>query len=457
MTGWDWANQVSKWVAYDFDAIVGHSEKHLAKLTNEELENVRREACEIDWVTIRKSASGKGLHLYVLLDDVPTENHNEHAALARAILGKMSALAGFDFQSRVDICGGNMWIWHRKGKGTDGFQCIKQGKILTQIPPNWRDHVQVITRKRRKNLPHDINPTVDDLSSQNPNIPLDEDHKKLVQYLKEIDALWWWDQDHHMLITHTFHLQQAYEELSFKGYFKTDSKGTEKGTDHNCFLFPMHKGAWSVRRYSLGVQEHHSWQQDSAGWTRCYLNRDCDLGTAARAYGGIEDESGAFIFRTAEMAIQAAQLLGVHIAIGAAQQQRPSSLKVHRDGRLVIKILHEPHDKADEMELWQVRKKEWVRIYGARLSNISEPEVGNYDHLVRHLVTTSDEDYGWLINSDKSWRTEPLTHVRAALGSIGLNGKEITGIIGGSIFKCWKLVNKPFQPEYPGDREWNQE
>src|SRR3954465_3575359 len=28
MTGWCWTDKVSKWVAFDFDAITGHSEKH---------------------------------------------------------------------------------------------------------------------------------------------------------------------------------------------------------------------------------------------------------------------------------------------------------------------------------------------------------------------------------------------------------------------------------------------
>jgi len=28
--------------------------------------------------------------------------------------------------------------------------------------------------------------------------------------------------------------------------------------------------------------------------------------------------------------------------------------------------------------------------------------------------------------------------------------------MGSCVFKPWKIVNKPFQPEYPGDREWNR-
>lgn len=458
MTGWNWAKRVSRWVAYDFDAIVGHSEKHTAKLTNDQMLEVEQAATEIEWVTIRRSASGKGLHLYVFLDDVPTQNHNEHAALARAILGKMSALAGFDFNSKVDICGGNMWVWHRKSQGTGGLELVKQGEVLEEIPPNWRDHVKVVTRKRRKNLPQDISDpeNFEQLMGSQPRVPLDEDHKKLINFLKESDALWWWDQDHHMLVTHTFHLKEAHKELGFRGYFDTMSTGKDRGRDHNVFAYPMRRGVWAVRRYHPGVQEHASWEQDGAGWTRCYLNRDCDLGTAARAYGGMESEDGSFFFREAELAASAAQLLGVTLNLASAQSSREAWLKQHKDGRLVIKLEHAAHDRGDEMEGWHVKKGKWTRIFGAKLAAATEPEVGNYDDLVRHLVTETEEDYGWMLKSDGTWRTEPLSHVRVALGSLGFSQKEVTGVLGSSIFKCWRIVNKPFQPEYPGDREWNR-
>ena len=144
----DWYNQVSKWVAFDFDALIGHSDKHTAKLTDEELQNVKEAAMEIPWVTIRKSTSGKGLHLYVFLDSVATCNHHEHAALGRAILGTMSGITGFDFENRVDICGGNMWVWHRKMEGTDGLELIKEGSIFRDIPKHWKDHVKVVTNDR---------------------------------------------------------------------------------------------------------------------------------------------------------------------------------------------------------------------------------------------------------------------------------------------------------------------
>lgn len=462
MTGWDWEARVSRWVAYDFDALIGHSEKHLAKLTNEELNAVRQAAMEIPWVTVRKSTSGKGLHLYVFLDSIPTSNHTEHAALARAILGKMTALTGFDFHSKVDICGRNMWVWHRKMRGTDGLTKLKDGTILKDVPPNWRDHIQVVSRKRRKNLPKKIGEvnrgdSFDELTGQRPKIKLDEEHQRLIDYLEEVNAFWWWDQDHHMLVTHTYWLAQAHETLSLKGYFQTDSKGTNPN-EQNCFGFPIRRGAWAIRRYTPGVQEHASWSQDGAGWTRCYLNREPDLATACRALGGIEDTDGSFEFTDAESGIQGSQLLGVHINLDTPMRHRRTILKQHKDGRLIVRVKHEKEDRGDKMGGWAVKKGWWQRIFHVRNEQPDEPDLSNHDDLVRKLVVhgVTREDAGWMLRSDGAWSREPMSHVKIALKSLGHPAREVETIMGTAIFRAWKIVNKPFQPEYPGDREWNR-
>jgi len=463
MTGWDWVNRCSRWVAYDFDAIIGHSDKHLAKLTHEELEAVRAAAFALPWVSIRKSTSGKGLHLYVMLDGPSTENHTEHAALARAILGKMSALAGFDFQSKVDICGGNMWVWHRKMKGTDGLELLKQGSVLTDVPPNWRDHVKVVKGTRRKNLPKKIGDvgkegTFDQLAGQRPRNKLDADHQRVIDFLEASNALWWWDQDHHMLVTHTFHLQEAHEELSLKGFYETDSKGNNTN-EQNCFAFPIRRGSWAIRRYTPGVQEHSSWTQDGAGWTRCYLNRDPDLGTACRAFGGIEDTDGSFDFMDAEAAGRVAALLGVHITLDPRMLGRRAILKQHKDGRLIIRLKHEKEDRGDKMVGWAVKKTHWQRIFSTQIMSPEEPDTINHDDLIRKLAVTvggSREDAGWMINAEDVWSREPKEHVKLGLESTGLSAKDVKQIMGTCVFKPWKIVNKPFQPIYPGNREWNQ-
>jgi len=179
MTGWNWAKQRSEWVAFDFDAITGHSNAHSKKLTPEQLQDVIAKATEIEWVTIRRSTSGSGLHLYVFLDDPPTtRTHTEHAALARAILGKMTALTGFDFSAQVDVCGQIMWVWHRKmTSSSNGLVLIKRGSSLKTPPPNWRDHINVVSGKKSRVTKQG---SLEDLVSKRAIVTLEDEHIKLL-------------------------------------------------------------------------------------------------------------------------------------------------------------------------------------------------------------------------------------------------------------------------------------
>lgn len=467
MTGWDWYNQTSCWVAFDFDAITGHSDKHESKLTNQELQEVKDVACSIPWVTVRHSTSGAGLHLYVFIDPaagIVTNNHTEHAALARSIIGLMSAHTGFDFNTRVDTCGGNMWIWHRKmSQSTNGLLIIKPGDciIKDQIPNNWRDHVGVISGRRRKVKPSFIDEesesSFEELTGQRSNIRLDDDHKKLITWLSDKNYAFWWDQDHHMLVTHTHSLLEAHDDLKFKGPFATTAEGKMQGQDWNCYCFPLRRGAWVVRRYSKGVNEAPIWYQDGSGYTTCYYNQDPDLTTASRANSGIEDPDGGFMFRHAQDASAAALALGADLKLEPAYSRRETKIKMHKDGqRLVVSFEHTTHDRQDELPGWLLKKGRWNKIIHPQRNVPQEPDIANYDDVVRHLITGEGADYGWVIKSDQNWHDEPLTHIKTALESMGLKSFDVKAVLGGNVFKPWRLVNQPFQNEYPGDRKWNR-
>jgi len=457
MTGWNWKQRKSMWVAYDFDSIANHEQG----LTAEDLEATQTAAIGIDWISVRKSTSGKGFHLYVFLPGVPTQNHTEHAALGRAILGMLSAKTGFDFRSKVDACGGNMWVWHRKMQGTDGLTLVKKGSILTEIPPNWKDHAEVVKGNRRKNLPRYVESTeldeFEELCGTRPRIKLDEVHLQLQGYLDEIKAQWWWDQDHWMMVCHTADLKKAHEALSLRGIFETVSSGKEHGIDHNAFAFPLRKGAWTIRRYTPGVREHSSWDQDGTGYTRCFYNQEPDLKTAARSLDGIETEQGGFEFREAEVAIRVAASLGADVPLPNWAMNRQTVMKHHKkDGRLILEVKRESSDNGGEMQGWREDKGWWKRIFSARVTPVTEPETGNYDDLVRHLITDGGDDYGWVVNAGRGWRTEPLTHVKLSLKSLNFADREINTILGNCIMRGWTLVNRPFEDEFPGDRQWNR-
>src|SRR4029079_13432311 len=105
-TGWNWKERKSYWAGFDFDSVVGHADG--VGISDDDLNQVRERASVLPYVEVRKSTGGSGLHFYVLLNAIPTANHTEHAALARAVLAKLSSDAGFDFAAHVDACGGNM-------------------------------------------------------------------------------------------------------------------------------------------------------------------------------------------------------------------------------------------------------------------------------------------------------------------------------------------------------------
>lgn len=471
MTGWDWIGKQSLWVAFDFDAIVGHSDKHGKKLNDSELARVQEVVRDIPFVTLRRSTSGKGLHLYVFLEPVATANHTEHAALARAILSMMSGITGFDFASKVDVCGGNMWVWHRKmydtqGKQNEGLKLIKQGAKLTTVPANWRDHIGVVNRKAKQALPsfvQDLNVNDPDrlfaeLTGQRTRIQLESSHRALIDFLSNNGCVWWWDNDSHMLVTHTTHLKEAHTHMKMCGRFDTLSIGKDKGMDHNCFCFPLRGGSWVVRRYSLGTKETETWEQDSAGWTRCYFNREPDLHTLARLHEGIELEKGGYRFRHADAIAKICLALGLPIELPNFVMSRQGTIKpLYRENKIVISIDSESSDDGSKMMGWLNEKKQWKKVFKANLHTSGEGEQQqDYDDVLRHIVSIDMQDAGWVIKKEASWVGEPLVHVKAALAAFGRESKEITQIIGNGVMKSWQLVNKPFQPEYPGNREWNR-
>ncbi len=460
MTGWNWTRRVSQWVAYDFDAIVGHSDKHEATLSDAEIEEVTMAACEIPWVTVRKSTSGNGLHLYVLLDSIETANHTEHAALARSILSKMSATTGFDFNSKVDNCGGNMWVWHKR-QAEDGYEVIKQGIVLADIPINWRDHIAVTKGNSQRVAPGFVGEkdlgSFDQLCGSIARVPLDEQHKALFEYLDSVSAMWWFNQDHHMMVCHTADLLRAHETLGMRGIYTTDAQGGDQN-DQNAYAFPLRNGAWVVRRHTPGVAESVTWDQDNSGWTRCYLNRDPDINIASRTFGGLENAKGQYVFERAEMAVQAAEAMGIHMDVPPWAVHRRTTIQKRRDGKLIIEMGRETNDIGSEMTKagFIEENTKWQTVSGL-VPTSYEQELGNFDDVIRHLSTASGSDAGWVFQADGTWKIEPLNHLKMALKSLGNSSKDAELVLGQAIIKAWSLVNHPFQDEYPGDRLWNRD
>ena len=452
MTGWNWVQQESHWVGFDFDSIANHTQG----LSDDELQTIRSALANVPWVTSRRSTSGKGLHFYVFLEPpIQTDSHTEHAALARAILGILSARIGVRLDAKVDVYGGILWVWHRKS-GTDGFTLIKEAEgPLANIPANWRDHADVVTKKRKK-IRAPVAESADETAfeetcEKTKTANLDDGHRQLFGWLASNECLWWWDDDRHLLVAHTYDLAKAHSELNFKGPFYTVSIGKEKGSDQNCFAFPLRNGGWVVRRHTRKCPEHSAWSTDSSGWTRCYYNVPADLSTAARCHGGIERSDGRFEMPSLAHASKALDDLGAP-ALKYDQwiANRPALLKQHKDGRVILSIPRNTHDP--QPIGWVENKSNWEQLVTVQSE---QPETEVPDNFVRHLVV-SGTDHGWMIFTRGTWIAESDANVRRAMVANGVSSKETTELQGQCVLNPWTVVVRPFQPEYPGNRTWNR-
>lgn len=454
LTGWNWVTKSSLWVGFDFDSIANHKEG----LDDDTLTTIKDLLIDIPWITLVKSTSGKGLHLYIHLENpIPTSNHTEHAALARSILGVISMEVGFNLTTSVDACGMVLWVYHRKQENTDGLSLIKSGSKFpnSKVPTNWSEHCEVTSGKRKKLK--SISPdelVFDELVSATRNQVLDDGHKAILKWFTtNADRDNWWDSDHNMLVCHTIDLKKAHTELKLKGIFYTTSSGSSA---QNCFAFPSNSGSWVIRRHTPGVKEHPSWVVDSSGWTRCVYNALADFIACARAHSGIENAKGDYVFPTIEIGLKALSDIGiVNIDVPVPHMGRTLFIKEKSDGKLILSY---DRDKLDMPTVgWVLNTKgdRWERVIH-RIKH--KKDVVAPDHLVRHVISNNTEA-GWFILTNKKWIQQCRSNViTVLLSQHGVSNRtDIELVMSKAILSPWELINLPFSDEYPGDRRWNKD
>jgi len=468
-TGWNWKERKSLWFGFDFDAITGHAKG--VGIDDDALAEVQHQAEALPYVEVRKSTGGKGIHLYVYVDGIPTKNHTEHSALARCVLGMMSSETTFNFASQIDCCGGVMWLWHRKLTiENQGLALIKSSeKVLTlnELPSNWKDHIEVIRGKRSKVKVSgikdaDVDP-FDKLASARRIIDLDDQHKAVIDELARSGYSTVWISDHHLVQTHTCALQKLFDdpdihkELELRGFYSTTSEGKNRA-EPNCFMFPLPKGSFKVYRFSPGVSEANTWQQDGESWTTCFYNHDPDLRTAARALGGAELSDGkGFQFERAEEAIKVAQALGETIKIDDKLKLREAIVRPNKDGRLVVRVEKHKEESRPSGGWAKVKGGFWEKVFELK-TDPTEDKLGSdeFDDNLRTLVTHDGDPAGWFVKtSNKKWTRRPQNECKNWLQHQGLGKQEAEQILGGCINKPWELAHLPFQDEEPGGRRWN--
>jgi hypothetical protein len=479
-TGWYFGPECghSRYLGYDFDAITGHSTNHARKLTGEELQEIEQLVRELDYVTVYSSTSGSGLHLRVFLDPyVPTINHTEHAALARAVLGRMSRDIGLDLSSSVDAYGSVLWLWARKMEKSEGrgLKLLKQGNPLTKVPNGWEANTDVIRRRSTRVAPYmppdegentgaskDMKEMADYINTF-PKIQYDDEHKKILDYLENMSD---WvsyardDKDRNMFVTHTLALKQAHTELGLKGLFETASTGSSM---QNCYMFPLPKGGFQVIRYGRGgVQEHPSWSRTSDGWTTCYFNREPTIRAAASFFGGVENAKKGFDFPDVSKVLRSLESMGI------ACEELPEMIKNRRakiselgDNRVLVEIDCKGIVDAVSMPGWGVKGNNWFRVfYKSQPTSTTGHFSNEHDHIVRYIRNCNGSEVGWAYCAstlDNDW-TFPASreNIRSGLRNRGFEQSAIDDVFGACTNAPWTIVNIPFAEEYPGDRRWNR-
>jgi hypothetical protein len=475
MTGWDWQNRCSRWVAFDFDAITGHAPG--VGVTDEKLAEVQTAATSIPWVQTRRSTRGGGIHIYVFFgpDGVPTDNHTVHSALARCILSKMSQEAGFNFASAIDVCGSNMWVWHRDANEQNkGFQCLKDNtEELNEadLPTNWRDHIDVVTRRRTKikirGIPENEDGDFDSMASSRNIIPLDDTHKEIIEQLGsgEEPCTTLWVPEYNLLQTHTKGFQSLMENNpdDYIGFFETNSQGNNLA-EPNCFAFPIPDGGFKVYCFGKGHKEHDSWEQDGVGYTTCYFNVRPDLESASLSSGGVEITNG-YRFQSLRKAIRAAESLGADLSDVKAwvdvRDERDIDLQtVKTNGRLKIKMTKKEDDPNATETGWVSSKGGyWEKIFKVQTESreLKQIDCPEFDNMFRSMVTPGGEHAGWAIWDDAQtgWDMHPGNNIKLILQAEKYSKSEAEQIMGTILKRRWRLVNMPFKPEFPGNRQWN--
>jgi hypothetical protein len=478
-TGFDFAAKCSRWFGFDFEAILGHAPG--VGVSNADLKAVKKAASDIPWVEVRKSTSGSGLHLYVLCADegIPSANHTEHAALARAVLHLMSVRVGFRFDAKVDACGANLWIWHRKSSlDNEGLKLLKAATArlsVHDIPDDWRNHVPVILKKRSTQrvvgLPAEADDQFDQLVVSRYRVPFDDEHMRIIAAASGNGFSAIYQADNHLVQVHTARLAQLVNDPAFRirGVFRTISRGTDPGTP-NAFMFPLPNGGWRVYRFSPGTSEADTWDQGE-GWTWCDFNVTATLSAAAEAEGGYERSDGCYAFDSATRGLNALKWIGGQATLPQWACNRQLLIKRHPSpSKLTLQVAWEEGDDnarttAEMREQRWNREgsrsdtKKWVQVVrlptDAKQGSI-DATLDRCDRMVRSVKTPDGQDAGWrILDHDGVWVERERASVKDTLAALSVASAERGTIASGLERRNWTHRNLPFQPRFPGNRVWN--
>lgn len=479
-SGWNWKRKESWWLGFDFDSLVGHAEGVGA--SDAELEAVVRAAP--DYVDVIRSTRGGGKHLYIYFDkdNAPkTNSHTEHAAMARAFLQKMALQVHFDFDTRMDVCGLIMWLWHRQ-MGDNGYVPVKKATVTlsaNDIPPNWRDHIEVVGGGRSKVRvrgwafgQETDGEDIDESTKVFAKVPLDETHHRFIKDLEETGHSVYWIPDHHLLQTHTKAILQVYTKWAeagtpMRGPFNTNSPDTDPGKP-NCYMRPKHDGAWDVFRFGSEIVECELWEVVN-GKTRTTLNCFPSLRQCVLASGGVEctELKDGFQINNVKKLNKAIAYLGLSEKFtGDKFDGRVFNLKTRPDGKIILKVDKKKGDEDNHFVGWEKKRSFWAKILGVDRATKEDDNkfMLEWDDKIRAVKSPSSEGDGevsgsfdrWLLrDASGKWVKQPKDNITMVLAAEGVPSQSHQKLLGTAVMNAWVEVNMPFEPVYPGGRMWN--
>jgi hypothetical protein len=470
ISGWDQPNSTSHGVGFDFDAIMGHAEG--VGLTQQRLAEIRRKVEQLDYVEIRQSTSGKGLHLWVMFDpgDLPrTTSRAEHKALGRAVLQRMAHDSGLALATDVDHLADILWICAKRAtQENDGLALVQAAKRpLTDWPRNFLEHLDVVRRKSPRTqiagMSGKASAGFAAVCKDRPRIELDSEHREFERVYATSGFAGQWNEDHYCFIGHSCGVAATFNKLKMKGFYETNSPGTDPSTP-NLWMFPLENGGWRVYRYGLGTSEARTWHTTQSGWTSCFLNTVPTLEQVAQLHGGLKlprSKHPAYVFPTIATAIQAVGAFDVDLDAPTwltDEAPRGFTLSTLDGGGLEVEFTYKSGD--DESVATQ---HGWIRQRGPVWRKALDAEVGSKttdlaaiaDEAVRHLARNGEQE-GLYVNSTAGWQKNDLSQVKAFLTHRDHPPGTQQHLLGWCADHPWKHVAKPFAGEYPGDREWNR-
>jgi hypothetical protein len=440
-------------VVFDVDHVWGHANG----LSEGEVQKIDRAVEGIEYAELRRSTSGAGRHIHLLLSGIQVANHTEHAALARALLGKLCADAGLDFAPQVDCCGGNTWFWSRRATNENrGFELLKPAtRRLTaaELPANWKDHIEVVSRKRSRIRVHGLATGADEdtwaeLASGYSKVKPDEEHKRILDAYAQSGYGLSHNPDVGCYYMHTKGLEEVHRELGLKGYFITESEGTDPLTA-NCYVFLRSNGMFYVVRFKT-QQEHVSWGRTANGERCCSYNCPMDLKTACQAVGGVWMGDKGVTCHEFTKAKELARMFGFDLP--PLNPERP----------VTFHYLNAQTIAAETRQLNGETPAGWGIAYRKLLVTFDvEPPAApqhDFDSVARHVVTAERENAGWLMRADDGiWNWEPKDTVKDRVAEqFGISRSDLTQAMGKIAGSPYRLVNEPFQPEFLPGRRWNK-